>query len=67
MFLNFSRPRRSGPRPPTDAEVLPVPWAIAVETLKEARDLITALESAGARRVGVAVDWGCRLYVRWVD
>ena len=67
MFMNFSRPQRSGPRPPTDEQAVPVPWAVRVETLKEAGDLIGALESGGARRVGVAVDWGYRLYVRWID
>ena len=67
MLLNFSRPRRPGTRKPRDEAALPVPWAVEVETLKEARDLLDALESAGVRRVGVAVSWDSRLYVRWLE
>jgi hypothetical protein len=67
MLLNFSRPRRPGPRKPRDKNALPVPWAVEVETLRQARDLLDRLESAGARRVGVAVGWDSRLYVRWLE
>jgi hypothetical protein len=67
MLLNFCRPRRGRPRTPRRPDALPVPWAVEVETLKEARDLIARLEARGVPRVGVAVTWDSKLYVRWLD
>lgn len=67
MLLNFNRPRRGGPKNAPDPGAVPVPWAVEVETLKEARELLDGLEAMGVRRVGMAISWDWRLYVRWLD
>jgi len=46
---------------------LPIPWAVRVPTLTQARDLLDALEQEGVRSGEVVVARDGRVYVRWAD
>ena len=61
-----TRCRASDPTGPSP-DGLPIPWAVRIADIAEARDLLGLLEANGASTVEVALGPDGRVWLRWAD
>ena len=58
---------RSSDRAERRSDGLPIPWAVRVMDIAEARDLFDYLEGTGASAVEVALGPDGMVWLRWAD